>query len=158
MQSQGFRRSDVDHCLYTKSAQDGSLIILIIYVDDILIAGKSHSEISNLKIGLHKTFEMKDLGDANHILGMRITRDRAHKRLYLSQKEYIGKVLQRFNMEKGKAIGTPLPPHVKLRQEDIPKSKEELAEMANIPYASAVGSLMYAMVSTWPNIAYSVGV
>ena len=93
MQSQGFRRSDVDHCLYTKKAKHGSLILLIIYVDDMLIVGKSQYEIDALKMGLHKTFDMEDLGDANHILGMCIIWDRNKKLLYLSQKEYIGKVL-----------------------------------------------------------------
>ena len=91
MQSQGFRRSYVDHYLYTKKAKDGSLILLIIYVDDMLIADKSWYEIDALKMGLPKTFDMKDVGDANHILGMRIIQDRNQKLLYSSQKEYIGK-------------------------------------------------------------------
>ena len=89
MQSQGFRRSDVDHYLYTKKVKDGSLILLIIHD----IADKSRYEIDALKMGLHKTFDMKDLGDANHILGMRIIRDRNQKSLYLSKKEYIDNVL-----------------------------------------------------------------
>ena len=70
MKTQGFRRSDHDHCLYTKKARDGSLLILILYVDDMLIAGKSSIDMNALKARLHKTFDMKDLGDANHILGM----------------------------------------------------------------------------------------
>ena len=81
MQSQGFRRSDADHCLYTKKAKDDSLILLIIYVDDMLIAGKSQYEIDALKMGLHKTFDMKDLGDANHSLGMHIIWDKNQKLL-----------------------------------------------------------------------------
>lgn len=84
MKAQGFRRSDHDHCLYTKKAKDGSLLILILYVDDMLIAGKSSIDMNALKAGLHKTFDMKDLGDANHILGMRIVRNRSKGLLYLS--------------------------------------------------------------------------
>ena len=89
---------------------------------------------------------MKDLGDASHILGMRIVRDRDKKLLYLSQTEYIDKVLKRFNMERGKALSTPLPPYVKLCLNDCPKSDAEKAEMAKVPYSSVVGSLMYAMM------------
>ena len=91
---------------------------------------------------------MKDLGDANHILGMRIIKDRTKRILYLSQKDYISKVLQCFNMEGGKAISTPLPPYVKLSAKDSLKSDMEKAEMSKVPYASCVDSLMYAMIAT----------
>ena len=158
MLSQGYRRSDVDHCLYTKRATDGSLLILVLYVDDMLIAGNSSEEISALKSKLHANFDMKDMGEANHILGMQIRRDRCKRLLYLSQAEYIDKVLKRFNMERGKALSTPLPPYVKLSKNDCPMSDDEKAEMAKIPYSSAVGSLMYAMIATRPDIAFAVGV
>jgi ATP-binding cassette subfamily B (MDR/TAP) protein 1 len=84
MLSQGYRRSDVDHCLYTKRATDGSLLILVLYVDDMLIVGNSSEEISVLKSKLHANFDMKDMGEASHILGMRIRRDRCKRLLYLS--------------------------------------------------------------------------
>ncbi|MCO5607397.1 hypothetical protein L7F22_061593 [Adiantum nelumboides] len=61
-------------------------------------------------------------------------------------------------MERGKSSSTPLAPHLKLSKADCPKSDTEKAEMAKIPYASACGSLMYAMVATRPDIAYAVGV
>ena len=77
-------------------------------------------------------FDMKDLGDANHILGMRITRDRTNGLLYLSQKEYVHKVLEHFNMQKGKSLSTPLPAYLKLSKNDCPKSDEEKAVMAKI--------------------------
>ena len=158
MKSQKFRRSDIDHCLYMKKDVNGDLLTLILYVDDMLIAGKSHKEIDALKARLHETFDMKDLGDANHILGMRIIRDRKKHVLYLSLKEYIGKVLQRFHMEGAKSISTPLPPYVKLSALDSPQTKVERTEMVKIPYASACGGLMYAMVATRPDIAFAVGV
>ena len=101
IQTQGYAQSETDHCLYTKRAKDGSLIVLILYVDDMLIAGRSGYEIDALKKRLMDAFEMKDLGDANHILVMRIIRDRTKTLLYLSQKDYVSKVLQRFNMEGG---------------------------------------------------------
>ncbi|MCO5571898.1 hypothetical protein L7F22_025647 [Adiantum nelumboides] len=59
-------------------------------------------------------------------------------------------------MERGKSLSTPLAPHLKLSKADCPKSDTEKAEMAKIPYASACGSLMYAMVATRPDIAYAV--
>ena len=100
MRSQGYTRSKEDPCLYVKRTRDGQLIMLILYVDDMLIAGHSKKDIADLKQKLSSHFDMKDLGDAHHILGMRVTRDRKKRLLYLSQKEYVHKVLERFNMQK----------------------------------------------------------
>ena len=101
---------------------------------------------------------MKDLGNAIHILGMRIMHDRQKRLVYLSKTEYIDKVLKRFNMGGGKRVSIPLASYLKLCQSDCPKSDAEKAEMAKVPYSSAVGSLMYAMICTRPDIAYAVGV
>ncbi len=158
MLSQGFKRSHADHCLYTKKDEDGSPIILVLYVDDMLIAGKHKSTIDALKRQLNSAFAMKDLGDAEHILGMRIKRDRKLKMLFLSQEKYIAKVLDRFNMAGAKSLGVPLPPHTKLSKADCPKDDVAVNAMKGIPYASACGSLMYAMVATRPDIAHAVGV
>ena len=128
----------MDHCLYTKKAADGNLVILILYVDDMLLASKNRHELATLRMELHEAFDMKDLGDATHILGMRIMRDRSRGLLWLSQKEYVGKVLECFNMVGGKTLSTSLPPYVKLSEQDYPKSDDEKAAMAKIPYASAV--------------------
>ena len=81
-------------------------MILILYVDDMLIAGKNKDELSKLKKILNQTFDMKDLGNAKHILGMRITRDRSNGCIYLSQSEYVCKILKRFNMENAKPLST----------------------------------------------------
>ncbi|MCO5605031.1 hypothetical protein L7F22_059208 [Adiantum nelumboides] len=117
----------------------------------MLIAGHSKKDIVDLKTKLKSKFDMKDLGEANHILGMRIIRDRKKRLLYLSQKEYVHKVLDRFDMQEGKALSTPLPTYLKLSKNDCPKSVEEKFEMAKISYASACGSFMYAMVTTRPD-------
>ena len=68
------------------------------------------------------------------------------------------KVLQRFGMESVKPIGSTLPTNSKRSKEQSPKSKSEKADMSKVPYASVVGSLMYAMVCTRPDIGYDVGV
>eukprot|EP00253_Pinus_taeda_P004652 PITA_04652 len=107
---------------------------------------------------LANSFTMKDLGAAKQILGMRITRDRKNRKLTLSQNEYIQKVLKRFNMHNAKPVSTPFASHFKLSKEMCPKTQEDMDYMSKVPYASAVGSLMYAMVCTRPDIAHAVGV
>ncbi|KAL5777409.1 hypothetical protein ACOSP7_010335 [Xanthoceras sorbifolium] len=156
MSSSGFTRCQADHCCYIKRF-DNSFIILLLYVDDMLVAGSDMQEIMNLKRELSKQFAMKDLGAAKQILGMRIKRDTKSETLLLSQAEYIKKVLLRFNMQDAKPVSTPLGVHFRLSKEQSPKTEEERTHMAKVPYASAIGSLMYAMVCTRPDIAQAVG-
>ena len=102
---------------------------------------------------------MKDLGEAKKILGMEISRDRPRGKLCLNQKQYLKKVLQCFGVnENTKHVSTPLASHLKLSAQLSPKTEEEREYMAKVPYANAVGSLMYAMVCTRPDISQAVGV
>jgi hypothetical protein len=158
MTEQGYRRCHSDHCVYFKRLENGSFIILLLYVDDMLVAGSNMQDINVLKKKLANSFAMKDLGAAKKILGMRITRDRKNRKLTLSQGEYTEKVLERFRMQNAKPVSTPLASHFKLTKEMCPKTQEEIEYMSRVPYSSAVGSLMYAMVCTRPDIAHAVGV
>ena len=151
-----FKRCEADHCCYVTSF-DNSYIILLLYVDDMLIAGSSIKEINNLKKQLSKQFVMKDLGATKQILGIRIIRDKANGTLKLSQLEYVKKVLSKFNMNEAEPVSTPLGSHFKLNKEQSPKTEEERDHMSKVPYASAIGSLMCVMVCTRPDIAHAVG-
>jgi hypothetical protein len=111
-----------------------------------------------LKKKLASSFVMKYLGAAKKILGMRIIRDEKNCKLTLSQGEYIEKVLERFRMKNAKPISTPLANHFKLNKEMCPKTHEEIKYISKVPYSSIVGSLMYAMVFTRPDIAHAMGV
>ena len=72
----GYHKAQPDHCVFMKRYAEGDFIILLLYVDDMLIAAKSMSEINELKKQLSNEFEMKDLDAAKKILGMEISRDR----------------------------------------------------------------------------------
>ncbi|KAL6133097.1 hypothetical protein ACLB2K_065334 [Fragaria x ananassa] len=159
MRGQEYLRSEYDHCVYFKRLPDGNFIYLLLYVDDMLIASKNMMEIEKLKAQMKKHFEMKDLGEAKKILGMEITRNRDKGVVYLTQKQYLEKLLLRFRVGVStKAVSTPLAPHFKLSAECCPKTEEERRYMAEIPYASLVGGLMYTMVCSRPDIAQAVGV
>ncbi|XP_072067879.1 retrovirus-related Pol polyprotein from transposon TNT 1-94 [Arachis hypogaea] len=152
----GYRKTTSDHCVFVQKFSDNDFIILLLYVDDILIVGKNALRINELKKQLSKFFAMKDLGPAKQILET-ITRYRDSKKLYLSQEKYIKKVLQRFGMNDSKCVASSFAPHFKLSTKQCPTTDEEKQAMDEIPYASAVGSLMYAMVYTRPDIAHAVG-
>ena len=153
-----YRRCEYDCCVYVRSLDDGSFIFLLLYVDDMLITAKSIVEINKLKVLLSREFDMKDLGAAKKILGMKIRRDRDAKRLWLSQVGYVKKMLERFSMENAKPVSRPLANHFRLSTSQCPKTVEEIEDMSKVPYASAVGCLMYAIVCIRPDLAYVVSV
>jgi hypothetical protein len=147
-----YKRCEYDCCVYVKSLDDGSFIFLLLYVDDMLIVAKSIVEVNKLKVLLSKEFDMKDLDAAKKILGMEIRRDNDAKKLWLYQAGYVKKVLERFIMENAKLVSTPLANHFRLSTSQCPKIVEETEDMSKVPYASAVGCLMYAMVCTRPDL------
>ncbi|KAE8734317.1 putative wall-associated receptor kinase-like 11 [Hibiscus syriacus] len=106
MGSSGFTRCQAYHCCYIKKF-DNNFIILLLYVDDMLVAGSNMQEIINLKQKLSKQFAMKDLGTTKQILGMKIKRDINLGALMLSQDEYINKTLQRTFTKYGGITCTP---------------------------------------------------
>ena len=95
---QGFKCNNKDSCLCVKKFREGQLITLILYVDDMLIARNSQKDFANLIKKLSSLFDMKYVSYENHILDMCITQESKKGLLYLSQKGYVHKVLEHFNM------------------------------------------------------------
>ena len=122
------------------------------------LIGNGKEIIKDEKIQLSSKFDMKYLGDTNFILGMKIKRDEENKKIWLNQRKYVELILQRFNMQECKPVKMPILVSVNVSANQCPKTHEEEEEKSPIPYASAIGSLMYAMVCTRPDIAHAVGV
>jgi len=136
---------------------NNSFIILSLYANDILIAGNSKEMIDTTKKWLSSNFEMKDMGKASYVLGVKIIRDRAKRLLGLTQETYIKKMLERYHMQDSKPMDTPVDKSLSLSCDMCPKTLEEQEKTSRVPYASVVGSLMYVMMCTLPDIFYVVG-
>ena len=111
--------------------------------------------IDTAKRWLSSNFEMKDMGEASYVLGVKIVRDRAKRLLGLFQETYIKRMLERYHMQDSKPMDTPINESLSLSRDMYPKTLEK--KMSRIPYVSAVDSLMYAMMCTRPDICYVVG-
>ncbi|KAH9780178.1 hypothetical protein KPL71_007988 [Citrus sinensis] len=158
MISHGYCRSQYDSCVYFKTLSSEDRIYLLLYVDDMLIACKRREKIERLKMELNTAFEMKNLGTATRILGMQIVRNRSEGTLFLTQAVYAKRILSRFEMSGAKPVSVHLSAHFKLSKLQEPKEDHDLEHMKSVPYSSAVGSIMYSMVCTRPDVAHSVGV
>ncbi|GJY91359.1 retrotransposon protein, putative, ty1-copia subclass [Tanacetum coccineum] len=109
----------------------------------------------DVKSYLGKCFAMKDLGDAAYILGIKIYRDRSKRLIGLCQSAYIEKILKRYSMENSKRGTIPMQEKLKLSKSQGASTPAEIQRMQKIPYASAVGSIMYAVRCTRPDVAFA---
>ena len=151
----GFVRSEDESCVYVKAS--GRIVsFLMLYVDDILLIGNGIPTLQEVKSWLGKFFAMKDLGKASYILGIRIVRERSKRLIGLSHNSYLDKVLKRFSMEYSKKGELLIQSNAKLNKTQSPSTEAEIAEMSRIPYASAVGSIMYSMTCTRPDVAFAL--
>ena len=91
---------------------------------------------------------MKDLGEAAYILGIKIYRDKSRRLIGLSQSTYLDKVLKKFKMDQAKKGFLAVLQGVKLSKTQCPTTTEDRERMKVIPYASAIGSIKYAMLCT----------
>ncbi|KAK2987408.1 hypothetical protein RJ640_020605 [Escallonia rubra] len=123
----------------------------------ILLASSDMHMLHETKKFMSKNFDMKDLGEASYVIGIEIHRDRSRGILGLSQRAYIDKVLKMFNMHKCAPTVASVVKRDKFSLLQCPRNQLEQDEMERIPYASTVGSLMYAQVCTRPDIMYVVG-
>ena len=148
----GFIKNADEACVYKKAS--GSIItFLVLYVDDILLFGNDIPTMEGVKAWLGSCFSIKDLGEAAYILGIRIYRDRSRRLIGLNQSAYIDKILKRFKMENSKKGLVPIQRGTILSTSQSPSSKVEQERMSGIPYASAIGSIMYAMICTRPDVS-----
>ena len=154
----GFQKSPYDSCVYIMMKNGKAVAFLVLYVDDMLVAAGTLDEVQSIKQSLKETFEMKDMGEASKILGMDISRDRKKGNLYLKQTDYIRRVISRFRMQDSTTKSVPIGQHFKLSTDQVPKDDEEREEMKGIPYSNIIGSVMYSMICTRPDLAHAVSI
>ena len=128
---------------------EGSFIVMIIYVDDTIFCRPSKSLVLKLKEAFMKRWETQDLGEVMEFLRMCITRN-SHS-IHLDQSAYLKTVLQCCRMQNTKAAATPLPAGY------VPKPLEEqTCPERQSRFQTVIGSLLYLMLGTQPDIAFAV--
>jgi hypothetical protein len=150
----GYKPLPSDHCLY---AIDIGIrgIIIITHVDDFLLIGPCIKAINELKLALAKVFSMKDLGPCNSFLGVRLIRDRPNRTIHLVQDQYAEKVLHAFNLQSATPVYTPM--EVSSLNQMVPYDGEATITETK-RYQSGVGSLMYPMTQSRPDLSFTVSI
>lgn len=149
-QAHHFTRSEHDHSLFINYEKQ---VILLLYVDDLVVAAPTKALVGWIRSKLHDEFEMTDLGPLKAFLGLEIARNRTNRTLHLSQSQYVNKILRIHGLDRCNPSQTPADPHVRLERAS-PEFQATVETRRR--YQSAVGSLMYAMLGSRPDIAYAV--
>jgi hypothetical protein len=144
-----FIPSGADPCLYIYH-HGGVLLMLVVHVDDQLIASNDRSALDSFKSRLNAKFECKDQGPVNYFLGFNVIRDRSARKLYISQEHYLDGMLKRFNMGDCSASRIPLPTAFK----PVPASDEEFEEAKHLNFPQMAGSILYAATISRPDLSY----
>ncbi|KAK9185737.1 hypothetical protein WN943_026096 [Citrus x changshan-huyou] len=144
----GYSVTSADSSLFVK-ANGERIAIVLVYVDDLIITGDDVEEIFRTKENLSVRFQMKELGQLKHFLGLEV--DQTKEGIFLCQQKYAKDLLKKFGMLECKPISTPMEPNAKMCAHE---GKDlEYASM----YRQLVDSLIY-LTLTRPDISYAVGV
>ena len=115
--------------MYVKWSKE-SFLILSLYEDNILLVGNDKKMIVTTKVWLFSNFDIKGMGEASYVLGVKIFRDHSRNFLGLSQETYIRKILERCQMQGYKPFDTPIGKGDTLSLDMCPKTQEEKEKMA----------------------------
>ena len=151
----GFEQSLADPCLFVHKKGG---ITLLVYVDDMAAAAKKKAELDWFFRSMKERFNIKDLGEIEKILGMRVTRNRRTRELFLDQEQYLEKVLQRLGLPL-ESTSTSKPRHTPMsgKYDKLEASLPDEARTDRTAYQQHVGSIMFAAVYSRPDIAFHIG-
>jgi hypothetical protein len=150
-----FTRCKSDTCMYVKQSKKGNVMIMCVFVDDIVTAydPSDESEWNEIKTCIVNEYKIRDLGDLEWILGMKVERNREECTLKLDHQLYINNMLTKFQMEGCASADTP-ESSIKLTKEDNVNNEQVDVKL----YQSMVGALLYTSIHVRVDIAHAVNV
>ncbi|CAI7807941.1 unnamed protein product, partial [Closterium sp. NIES-54] len=152
LEALGFKVSGCDESLFMTEGEEEK-VFLLVYVDDILLFSPSLERIKEEQGKLKETFQCKALGPVGYYLGLHVERDEVKGWLRLHQHKYLAAMGEKYGLEEGRSVKTPLPSGFQLHLDE--EEGEVLEYELQHRFQSMVGSLMYASVNTRPDIAFS---
>ena len=146
-----FTQSPCDHCVYIRIV-DGTKVVLLVYVDDIILGSSDETVADFIKTSLAKRFNMKDFGKISNFLGMEF--EVSHNAIKVHQSQYVAKILERFKMDNCNPKSIPC--DLSVAKLDLNTDSPDLEDPKL--YREIVGSLIYLMTCTRPDICYVVSI
>ena len=151
----GYIRSQVDESVHSRRV-GSELTLLSTYTNDVTGASTTTAGAAEAKRELKEKYKLKDGGELNYMLGIKVEWNRANRNISISQSAYIACILKRFCHEDCAPASTPLPPGTKLSDLNSPENDAEREEMSKLPFRELLGSLMYLYIGTRPDLSFAI--
>ena len=151
----GYTTSHADPCIQFKK-ENGNYTITNTYMDDIFGASKDDEEIKKRKEEIGDIWDIKNMGETEYFLGMRVQQDLQARTIHLTQCPYWEHVLAKFNLDQVTPRNIPLPIGIVLDNNMSPKTDSEKKEMNDKPYRAVLRSLMWGQLATCPDLSFPV--
>jgi hypothetical protein len=159
LKSLGFKPNRADHCFYTLVVNDSEYVLLLLYVDDVIIASSSEALTLHYVSIIGKRFRISYSGNLTSYLNIGISHDRVKKTVSMSQERYIEEMIEEYQIPKDPSIRTPMQENLKLpATEEEMSTPRQLQYVANFPYRKLIGVIIYLNVCTRPTISYAISV
>jgi hypothetical protein len=127
-------------------------------VDDMAITSKRADDVLKFKSELRKHFDIADGGELRWFLGFEIKRDRAARTISINQRNYIERMVDRFRLTNAKPVATPMKSGAQFSKDQSPSTPTQEMRMRGIPYAEAIGSVLWLVIISRPDAAFAVGI
>ena len=146
-------------CLYVWREKD-KFALLLLYVDDMLVTSNCKIKLREIEERLKCDIEINNLGEPKKFLGIEIERDRTKREIKLHQRQFINKILKRFEFENDRIReqATPMNANYHVDKSKSDSNKSEVTEKVNYPFRQVIGSLLYLQGGTRPDLTYSTNV
>ena len=153
----GFIRLVTDSCMYMRGTYAaGTLVLIVLYVDDMGIAAQNQKLLNQVKNGFMTKWSMKDLGEPKKLLGMQIKY--SLNRIFIHISDYISDIYNKYTpilTVTGK-FRTPMPVNTRLSKSMCPSSTSDVEYMSTVPYREVVGALLWCSLICRPDLSYAV--
>jgi hypothetical protein len=159
LRHQGFVPNRADHCFYTLYIDSQNYVLLLLYVDDIIVAATTEELCNKYMKSIAKMFRISYSGELREYLNILIQHDREKRTIYMSQERYIIEMMEQFGIQADPKIKTPMQENLKVRlQEEENLTSRQLLYVQHFPYRQFVGTIIYLNICTRPTISYSISV
>ena len=147
----------VDHSVFFQRSSDEQMIIAVA-MDDMVVTLKQAEDITRFKADIQRYWEITDNGPIRWFLGFQISRDRTVWTISINQSVYIQAMVNKFRLTNSAPVATPMVTGATFSTANSPSTPTQVAHMCRIPYAEAIGSVLWPVVISWPDAAFAVSI
>ena len=153
----GFTRSAVDHSVFFRCLSDEHMIITVA-TDDMAVTLKQAEDITRFKADIQCYWEITDNRPIRWFLGFQISRNRTMRTISINQSAYIQAMVNKFRLTNSSPVATPMVTGATFSTSNSPSTPMQIAHMCGIPYAEAIGSVLWPVVISRPDAAFAVSI